>query len=58
MQREDYVSLIAACFEENANDYMIINENGVIDGAGHRFINLLGSKIVGLHISLLSDKEQ
>ena len=32
---------------------MLINDKGIIDGAGLRFMTLLGSKIVGLPLQLI-----
>ena len=53
IQREDSVNIIATCFQDNDQDFMIINDSGVIDGAGYKFRTLLGSKVVGLPLKLV-----
>lgn len=35
---------------------MLVNSDGVIDGAGNHFIELLGKKIIGLPLNLICEK--
>jgi len=48
IQRIDSVNLVAAFVKANENDYMIINEEGIIDGVGMNLKLLLGYKIAKL----------
>ena len=34
IQRKDDINIIATIFEENKSDFMIVNSEGIIDGAG------------------------
>lgn len=54
IQRAETINIIAACFRDNDKDYMIINDRGYIDGAGSKFVNILGPKIVGLPFSFIA----
>lgn len=51
VQKLDGLSLFATFFILNTKDYMLINSDGVIDGAGSNFLDLLGSKAIGLRLS-------
>jgi polynucleotide 5'-kinase involved in rRNA processing len=53
MQRIDSVNLIAAFVKANENDYMIINEDGIIDGVGMNFKMILGEKVAKLPLDLI-----
>lgn len=43
MQRLDSVNLLATFFKANQNDFLLINEEGFIDGLGLNFKKALGS---------------
>lgn len=50
IQKTDRLSLLGAFFLVNDKDYMLINPSGFVEGAGKNFMELLGHKIVGLHL--------
>ena len=49
------IHIIASCFEENSKDFMIVNPEGMIDGAGDNFLSILGPKVAGLPLDIVSD---
>jgi hypothetical protein len=53
LQRLNSVNLMASFIKANENDYMIINEEGVIDGVGLKFKTLLGFKLAKLPLSIV-----
>lgn len=56
MQRNESVNLLATFVKANESDYMIINDEGVIDGIGFNFIQLLGNKSVRLPFSMICNQ--
>ncbi len=42
IQREQSINIIATFVKANENDYMLVNENGIIDGIGINLKYLLG----------------
>lgn len=40
-------------FKENDKDYMIIDDKGIIVGAGSKYFELLGNLLVGLPLDLV-----
>lgn len=44
---------MASFVKANENDYMLINEDGIIDGLGINLKNLLGSDVTKLPFSMI-----
>lgn len=55
MQREDSVNLLAIFFKANQNDFLIVNEEGFVDGLGLNFKKNLGFEIAKLPLSAICD---
>lgn len=55
IQRSNTINIIATCFRDNDKDFMLVNNDGIIDGSGIKFSSLLGSGISGLPLSMISD---
>ena len=53
--RTDCVNLIGCFFKENDEDYMIVDNNGIIVAAGTSFINTLGRSIINLPLGLIME---
>jgi hypothetical protein len=51
----DSINLLATVFKGNANDYLIINEDGIIDGLGNNFRKYLGANIAKLPFSAVCE---
>jgi hypothetical protein len=58
VQRADSVNLLAAFFKANHNDYMIVNQDGIIDGVGVNFTKVLGGQIINLPLSSICDNSR
>lgn len=56
VQRLESVNLLAAFMKVNENDYMIINEDGIIDGVGMSFKQALGFKVPKLPFEVICPK--
>lgn len=55
LQRADSVNLFATFWKANFNDYMIVNEEGIIDGVGMNFAKVLGAQIVKLDLNTICE---
>lgn len=58
MQRNDSINLLATFVKANESDYMIVNDEGIIDGFGYNFIQLLGQKAVKLPFSMICNQSK
>jgi len=58
MQRKDSINLLATFVKANESDYMIVNDEGIIDGIGFNFIQLLGHKTVKLPFSMICNQSR
>lgn len=49
----DSINFIANFVKGNENDYMLVNDDGTIDGIGTSFMDVFGIKITKLPISMI-----
>lgn len=54
LQRTESLSIIATVFKVNDQDYMVVGEDGIIEGVGYRFAKILG-RVHNLPLRLISD---
>lgn len=55
VQRLDTINILATFLKANENDYLLINEDGIIDGLGLNFRKILGSQIAKIPFSTICD---
>jgi|LakMenEpi03Aug12_release.lakeMendotaPanAssembly.Ray.scaffolds.fasta_scaffold662542_1 hypothetical protein len=55
VQRFDSINLLATVFKGNVNDFLIVNQDGIIDGLGNNFRKYLGVQIAKLPFSAICD---
>lgn len=51
IQRTDSINLFALFVKANENSYMIVNDEGNIDGAGRDFIDIFGNRVAKLPLN-------
>ena len=52
------MNLLATFLKGNENDYLLINEDGIIDGVGLNFRKILGSQIAKIPFSSICDNSE
>ena len=55
VQRLDTINILATFLKANENDYLLINEDGIIDGLGLNFRKILGNQIAKIPFSTICD---
>lgn len=58
MQRQDSVNLLGTFLKGNENDYLLINDDGIIDGVGLNFRKILGNQIAKIPFSSICDNSE
>lgn len=49
----DQVNVIGGLFKDNDKDFMLVDQNDIIVGAGSKYLDLLGTILVGLPLNLI-----